>query len=348
MDETTFRILDTLARSLGRLLSINELTRKMQQLHGTAYYANTYRKLQDMSKHGIITLIKAGKSSLVSLNFENYLTIDILTEMEIERKLRLLEKRPDALSTLSDIDRQFRNLRFIKSVSMINPEKNLKLNRVELLIIFDHVDIGEAPKISAAIQAIRRIRNIKIDCLTLASGEFLNILKSEEKNPLQEMLTDEMTIFHPEDLWHEIRDAYEQGIRIKTTEKETNPAKIPEQDLTYNLSRFGYREIGAEPKRGDNICIEYVVTAILMKNDARRITAIPLILAKNKTNYNLLTFLSQKYELSGRLLGLLKVLNKTRHINEIQEAIGSLEAMNVKEIKADEKGIREKMRLYNA
>lgn len=36
MDETTFRILDTLSRELGRPPSINELTRKIETLHGTA------------------------------------------------------------------------------------------------------------------------------------------------------------------------------------------------------------------------------------------------------------------------------------------------------------------------
>lgn len=346
MDETTFRILDTLSRALGKPLSINELTRKMQDLHGTAYYANTYRKLQTLAAQGSITLTKAGRSSLVTLNFRNYYTVDMLTEVEIERKRRFLEKRPDSLLLLSNIDRHLRDLQSIKSMSLINSEKNIKLNRAELLILLRYT--GEAAKINARIQTLQRMLNLKIDCLTLSTDEFLNLLKSEEKNPLQEMLADEIAFFHPQELWEEIRNALEQSTPIKTSEKMTNPLKIPAQDMSHNLARFGYREIGPKTRRGKDICIEYVITSVLMRNDARRVEAIPVMLAKNSVNYNLLIFLSQKYELSGRLLGLLKILNRIRRTEKTEAALRSLETMDVKEIKADEESIAEKMNLYNA
>ena len=86
MDETTFRILDTLSRELGRQISINELTRKIAKQHGSAYYANIYKKLLALNKEGTILIGRIGKSSIISLNFKNYLLIDLLIEMELKKK----------------------------------------------------------------------------------------------------------------------------------------------------------------------------------------------------------------------------------------------------------------------
>lgn len=57
-------------------------------------------------------------------------------------------------------------------------------------------------------------------------------------------------------------------------------------------------------------CIEYIVTSLLLKEDARGFDAVAVILAKNSFNCNLLAFLSQKYELTPRPLGILNVLRQ--------------------------------------
>src|SRR5208283_4422654 len=97
-----------------------------------------------------------------------------------------------------------------------------------------------------------------------------------------------------------------------------------------------------------NICIEYITASILMKNDARLNNTIPIILAKNKPDYNLLIFLAQKYGLSDKLLGLLNALNQIKPQTELRQAIRILEFMDAKEIKVNGKSIREKMRIYDA
>jgi len=350
MDETTFRILDTLSRALGMSLSINELNRRMHDLHGTAYYANTYRKLQSLAEQSIITLTKAGQSSLVTLNFGNYPLIDMLAEMEIKRKQTFLEKQAELQMLFMEIETCCSQMSHIISISAAHPDNNKKLNRVELLILLhqEGAHIEQTLAIHKLMQTIQRMHTIRIDYLILSGSELSSLLASEEKNPLQEMLADEITILNPQGIWYEIRNARQQGLQIKTSEKETNPAKIPEQDIIHNLARFGYKELGPTLEKGEDICIEYIITSVLMGKDARRITAIPIILAKNMANSKLLTFLSQKYGVSGRLLGLLKALDKIRHTTETEASIKSLEAMNVKEIEVDEKNIMKKMMQYNA
>ncbi len=352
MDKTTFWILDTIARSLGRPPSISELTRKIRQIHGTSNYADIYIKLQDLSEKRIITLTKTGKSSIITLNFEKHSIIDMLAAIELEKKPILFEKQTELQMLIMEIETYFSQMRDIKSVSMIRPERNIKLNRIELLIIIYNLEeVEQSKQILAIHELIKKLQithTIRIDYLILNTAELNNLLISKERNPLREMLSDKITFLHPQDFWITIKEILDKKLNIQFEDEETNPTKITEQELIYNLVRLGYKEFGLETILTESICIEYVITSILMKTEARRIIAAPIILLKNKTNYNILIFLSQKYKLSGKLLGLLKVLNKNRPMKEIKEAVTNLKALNVKEIKADEETIMEKMKLYNA
>ena len=86
---------------------------------------------------------------------------------------------------------------------------------------------------------------------------------------------------------------------------------------------------------------------MLLAGSARRIEAIPVLLAKNRPNYGILIFLSRKYGTEGMLLGLLKALDKIKRNGESEYAIKALEALKTRGEKVDEKSIREKMRLYH-
>jgi hypothetical protein len=146
-----------------------------------------------------------------------------------------------------------------------------------------------------------------------------------------------------------IKVAAERNIPVRAEEKEISPAKISEQDLVYNLARFGYKEMGTQmPAHRRDICIEYIATALIAQGDARRIEAVPVILAKNSVNFDILFFLSQKYRLSERMLGLLKILQEAVPRKDSEAVIKAMEAMKIKEIPADRESILEKMRLYNA
>ena len=351
MDETTFRILDTLWRETGRPISILELTSRIREFYGTAHYPNIYGKIRALTKGGAINLTKTGRSSLASLNFANYLLADLLTELELKRKHDLLMKSNELQSLFRDIEERYEDIRSIESISAIDPQRNFKLNRTELLILLHRSEgddnLREIINVYEIAWGLQAIHNIKLDLLILTTDEFLDFLRSDETNPLREMLANKIAFHSPQKFWSKITAAQAGGYRIKLLERKTNPARIPERDLIFNLARFGYKEIGLEIVRGERICIEYIIVSIMMKEDARRIDAIPIILAKSEANYNLLTFLSQKYALSGRLLGLLKALNRVRSTKETANAIEILEALKTKEIKADHRTIEKKMRLYN-
>ncbi len=355
MDETTFRILDTLARGLGTELSIKALTEKIGELYGSAYYVNIYKKLQQLAKEGIVSLTRMGNSLIVGLNFKEYIITDLLTEMEFRNKQNLLREHRELQMLFLELETYCRDLLFVRSISIIKPFKNAKLNRAELLFLIRahgmslYPDEKEAETLRNIILQLQAIHNMKIDFLILADVKFLDMISSDEINPVKEMISDKIVFFNPQHFWMTIKVAAERNIPVKAEEKEISPAKIPEQDMVYNLARFGYREIGTQmPARERDICREYIATALIAQGDARRIEAVPIILAKNSVNFDILFFLSQKYRLSERMLGLLKILQEVVPRKDSEAVIKAMEAIKIKAIPPDRESILEKLRLYNA
>lgn len=353
MIEQEFRILDTLSREMGSTMSIRQVASKIQTAYGTGDYKNIYAAIKEMEKKRMVILERAGKSSIAKLNFEDYLIVDLLAEMELKRKQEFLRGKQEMQMLMLEFDTYLQNVSLVRSISLINPERNAKINKAEFLIQLKDADKKsiEETKIGifTIVNMLQKIHNIKLDYLVLENEAFLSFLKSKESNPIREMLRNKISILHPQDFWLTIRNEIEKGSKI-ITEGETNPAKITEQELVFNLARFGYTELGPKIKEGKQICIEYVITAIMFHDDARRIGAIPVILAKNpKTDYDLLLFLARKYGFEGKMLGLLKALrNAVAHgMTTIDEPIRLLEAMKIEEVKANAKRIRENLRLYN-
>ncbi len=211
----------------------------------------------------------------------------------------------------------------------------------------DEADWNETKSVYRMMRDAQSKRNIRADGLLLSTEDFADTLASDEVNPLKEMLSNKVTFHAPQAFWTEIAAILARGYKIRLRNTETNPAKIAEKDLIFNLNRFGYREIGPKITEEEKICIEYIIASLLMKGDARRINAIPAILSKNKANYNLLIFLSQKCGVSGRLLGLLRTMHKIKPKEKIAIVIDILEELVTKEIKADEEAVARSMRSYN-
>ncbi len=355
MDEATYRILDILSRKLGNPISINEITKNIDEIYGGTYYANTYEKIKELYKERIIILTKVGRSSLISLDFDNYMINDMLAEMELKRKQNFLKEKQEIQILLLENDMCLYDLPLISYILLMYPEKNTKLNKVEMLIHLKDSDdkkvIEETKiKIHVIVQRLQQIHNIRIDYLTLESRMFLELLKSNKSNTIREMLHNKIVILHPQDFWLVIKNAAEKGIKICANQDETNPAKISEKDLIFNLTMLGYTEFGPKIKQGKLFCIEYVISSIMFHNDARRIDAIPVIIAKNpKISYDLLLFLARKYGFVGKMYGILRALQNlvTHEIKTINEPIRLLDAMKVVEVKADIKSMKEKLRLYN-
>jgi len=264
-------------------------------------------------------------------------------------KKNFLAKRNDQILFLTEIDKLLNETETIRSVSSINPAKNIKLNKTELLFLLRKTPEyhNETLQLYKEMLKLQKKRNLKINSLILDRNDFHELIKSDETNPLREALSEKTIFFGPQAFWSEIKQVTETT-EIRNIKTETKPANISNLDLTYNLYRFGYKEFGLQLAKGKTFCIEYITTAILLQDDARLTEAIPIILAKNSYKSNTLAFLTQKFETTGKLLGLLKILHTIKPTRETAETIDFLETFNAETIPADEESILQKMRLYNA
>lgn len=349
MDTPTLRILDTISSSIGDSLSINQLTERIKGTYGSAYYANIYQKLQALKSEGLLNLEPMGRSSSIKLNFENYLLVDTLAEMEIEKKRDFLSGRNNLFSFLSDMDKSLTEKCSIKSISSINPLKNIKLNTIELLFLLRETPdyLNETIELYKEMLTLQKKHNLKINNLIMDKHDFFDLITSDEINPVREALSKKIALSCPQAFWSEIKEIAEKN-QIRTISSETKPLNISASDLLFNLNRFGYSEFGSHFAVGKKFCIEYITTTILLGDDARRIEALAVILAKNDFKSNLLAFLSQKYQTAARLMGILKILQQMKPKPEIEATIKILEAFSQEELPADKASIRQKLELYNA
>jgi hypothetical protein len=349
MEKPTHQILNTIASNLGEPLSINQIKEKIRKKYGTAYYSNIYKQIKELESRGLLKSNSVGKSNIIKPNFDNDLTIDLFAEMELENKINFLTRRQEFLSIFSNTCSFINDMCFIKSISSINSEKNSELNRLELLFLlrrtFDYEDA--TCKLYKRTRDLQDKFNIRIDSLILNEDDFSSLIKTNEINPLKEAITEEITFCCPQLFWSQIKDVAEEG-EIKTLQKEIEPRHIPEQDLIYNLDRFGYKEFGYTISQATKYCIEYIITNLLLSDDARKREAIPVLLAKNDFRINLLVFLCQKYKTGGKLLGLLKIVQSIKPTNKVQNTILLMKSLfDETEAPADEDTIMRNMRLYN-
>jgi hypothetical protein len=351
MDTPTIRILDTISSSIGDSLSIYQLTERIKEHYGSAYYSNIYQKLQELKREGLLNLEPTliGRSSNIKLNFENYLLIDKLAEIEIEKKIDFLSERNNLFPLFNEMDKSLTERCSIKSISSINSSTNIKLNKIEFLFMLRETSdyLNETIELYKDMLNLSKKHNLKIDNLIIDKQDFFDLLTSDEINPVREALSEKIAVFCPQAFWREIKEISERN-QIRTITSETKPLNISDSDLLFNLNRFGYREFGGHFAQGKKYCIEYIITKILLQDDARRMDAIAVILAKNNFKSNLLAFLSQKYLTAARLIGILKILQQIKAKPEIEKTIHILQVFNQEELPVDEASIKQKLELYNA
>lgn len=324
---TDLEIIDILS-SLLRPVSISELTRIIKHQYGSSHYPNINRKLHEMKRHNIVYLLRIGGSLATTLNFENYETMNLLAAMEAHKEKEILKDSPIISDIILTIQIASKNFHFIHSGIIANPIENLNLNRIELLIIlkpkkvdqswrkeFDEGLEDEKKRLQELVIRLSKKNVIRIDYLLLQRKDFLQLIQSDEKNEVKEMMYRKLVFLEPNAFWTELKETFEKGYRYSELPTEgsyeTNPIDITENDMVFNLARFGYMEFGSSVTRGNSYSIEYIITSILMNDDTRRIESIPILIEKNKGGIivELLGFLCRKYNVLDKLLKTLDTSN---------------------------------------
>lgn len=337
-----------MSRRVSDPISIRQLTSEMGEESGPAYYPNVYRALSSLRDDGIVLLEKQGKASIPALNFANYLLLDTLTEMELQKKREFLRKWPHTWALFESLERDLGELPSVESILLLDPERNAKLNRAEPLILTDGKEKAREGKAEKVAREIGTRFNVRVEPLIAAGGEVIRSLRSHERNPFKEMLSDVVILHMPQRFWKLIRDVVVRGVRIEFDPDRTDPSRIGERDLAYNLARLGYRELGSEAEEGQEFSVEYVASSVLLGEDKRRIAAVPVLLAKNRVNYPLLVFLSRRHGFAERLLGVLIALIKVAPSREVEQAAAAMSGAGVSPTRMDEAHVRQTLRLYGS
>ena len=232
MYEITSRILDILSREIENSLSISEITRRIEKIYGSAYYVNIYDKIKILAKEKFVTLSSQGNSSLVGLNFENYLLIDLLANMEIGKKLDLLEKQKKLYNVFHDLA-VYINDQVVKEILIIKPNMKSKSDSMELLILLqnskkkDHVK--EKHAISTTINFLQEIHKIQINCFFLEEERFLELLNSKQSDITKDIFSDKIVLFHPTKFWMDVKNAM-QGKLVQRWDKTDSTTTILTDD----------------------------------------------------------------------------------------------------------------------
>lgn len=356
MNKTTLRILEVLSSEIGTGLSINHLTDKIHTRFNTGFYRDVYKNVQSLAKQRILQISKEGNSSIISLNFDDPFLVDMLAEMELERKRNFLQKRKEFQIWISTLSSRIIDYSFINSISLIRPELNAKLNRAELLFLISNqtnqndMEYHQRDKLHELTDSLQKEYNISIDALIMNPEEFIITFRSSSINPVKEMMSNKIVIFFPQMFWLEIGNTIKKERPFKTEEYEIRPLKITEEELVSNLAMLGYKEIGTDIRPPSKLIgIEYIIISILMGNDSRRIDAVPIIIAKNQDmiNYDLLIFLSTKYHTSDLLYSLLKALDQIKPTARAKKILDRLHFMHIGEVQIDLKDLEKRLRLYN-
>lgn len=356
MNKTTLRILEVLSSEIGTGLSINHLTDKIHTRFNTGFYRDVYKNVQFLAKQRILQISKEGNSSIISLNFDDPFLVDMLAEMELERKRNFLQKRKEFQIWISALSSRIIDYSFINSISLIRPELNAKLNRAELLFLISNstnqndMEYRQRDKLHELTDSLQKEYNISIDALFMNPEEFIITFRSSSINPVKEMMSNKIVIFFPQMFWLEMGNTIKRERPLRTEEQEIRPLKITEEELVSNLAMLGYKEIGTDIRPPSKLIgIEYIITAILMGDDSRRIDAVPIVIAKNQDmiNYDLLIFLSTKYHTLDRLYSFLKALEQIKPTIRARKILDRLHFMHLDEVKIDLKDLENKLRLYN-
>ena len=344
---TEFKIVDAMSREIGNPVSISGLTTEIKQDFGSAHYPNIYNAVQELEKENVVQIERRGNASIPTLNFANYLLPDILTQIELQKKYDLLKKWPEAQFLLSSLEQELSGLSFIRSILLIDPKHNMKLNRAEILILTDHEDSANRRRAKSIVSEQRRRLSIRVEDLVMGRDRLIDFLKPGEKNPVKEMLSDKIATYLPQSFWDLVRDACVHGTLIRFDNERTNPSKIKEADLAYNLARFGYMELGSEVRQGEDYSIEYIISSVLLGNDARRAAAASVLISKGQPSFELLEFLSMRHGFAENLLGLLEAFADVSPSTEVSDTISSLKVRGVRPCKSGNAQVRALMEMYD-
>ncbi len=297
-------ILDLLSSATCGETSINMLSKQLKENGFSGDYKNTYQKIMKFEKDNLLITTQIGKSKTISLNYQNPKTISKLAIMELSKKIDFIEKNQNFSKILLDL--QAITSEFIL---MTNPQKNINLNRIEILILTEN-PLETLKKCNG----IEEKYSIRIDCLALKNKDFAKLIKSNNST-IAEMLTNKIILTNQEHFFELAGDILAKN---NLNRRNYSLTDLNEAEIRYNLSKFGYSEFGKELKSKE-LSFEESIISTLILGTARQKTALKNLIIKNEFNPELLAFFAKKYSKQKEIQTLINNNKTNPKLNELNK-----------------------------
>lgn len=370
MNRTHFRILDTLSRSLGTQPSVSQLTDLVQQRHGTAHYKNIHQAVEELDQAGYLATERDGRGTAVSLDLERAETVDVLAEVELRAKRRMVEDGVRLPRFQDPILQALQDEPGVQCAFLIDAEANRALNRLQVVAIAspepepspssEGADGGPGRarllELQRALHALAHQVNTRIDALVLSDAELVDALSRPAIDPIQWFAPRRTALVDPQRFWWLIAQAQQEGraLRMRAAFDASQTVLdlrscLREADMARNLARFGYEEMGTSGDEGRSVCLELVLVGTLASDRPRRRYATGVLLAKNSWNPRLLAFLARSTNLDADLSAFLAHLHQRRARDRLARTLDllpPLEGDDVVEIDGEQ--VDEMLELYEA
>lgn len=173
LTKTQQKILAYLIDNPERLLGIRELAREISSV----YYL-VQRNIQQLKKRKIITLQKAGKTSIISLHSQ--IDPSYLVEVERTKRHQFYKKHPHLKVILKKIIKQAKSCFFILLVFGSYAKQPRKDSDLDLLIITPSQN--QATMLEKHVSSVARTSLIKIHETIVTEKSFISMLPKKELN----------------------------------------------------------------------------------------------------------------------------------------------------------------------
>jgi len=192
LTKTQLKILAYLIGNRGKLLGIRELAREI-----CAVYYLVQRNIQQLKNKKIITLQKAGKTSLVSLHQQ--IDRSYLIEAERFKKELFYKKYPHIKVILKKITEQAKSCFFILLVFGSYTKQPRKDSDLDLLIIIPNQKQTEL--MEKIISSATRTSPTKIHETIITERSFISMAQKKELNVAQEANEKHILIYGSENYY---------------------------------------------------------------------------------------------------------------------------------------------------
>jgi DNA-binding transcriptional ArsR family regulator len=349
-----FRVLDTLARTIGESHSLRSFADQVKNAHGTGHYPNVRNQLRRLQSEGIVTFEKAGRSKVPRLRFEQTGFPDTMAALELWRKRSLLDDEPTAREAMAKVEAKLTHDGRVRSMSLVDPERNVELRRLELLVLVQHSrqQAAGGQQLERDLDLATRLADLendtalRVDAWAAPADRFGERLTSPNANPAPRILRDQTCIWNPQALWRSVAASLPHGTGLAPSTPR-RLSSVEEDQIAANLARWGYEERGREvAERSTSLCPEAVVVAALVADIPRWIGAAGLVLAKADFDPGLLTYLAKAEDQADRLAGIVEILHERDPDPEFEHTLQLLEALEVQPQRIEQAMVTDALDLY--